>query len=140
MRVTSLQLHLLESRLKVKARAASRNHSPTLTLNHQHTFTLDEYDDRSLHTTNTLTLYNWQPWVIIACTTGKLHKQEKTEQSIVKNIIAYHGVCLLSDKACVDSLRAASTLCSYYTATDTLLLTGKTESILKPFLTGERVC
>lgn len=49
------------------------------------------------------------------------------------------GVCLLSDKACVDSLRAASTHCLYSTA-DTLLLAGKTKSNLKPCLARGPVC
>lgn len=87
----------------------------------------DGCDDRGLCSAYTLSLCNWQPRVIIACTTGKLHKQGKTQQSIVKNIIPYHGVCWLSDKACVDSLQAASTHCLYST-TDTLLLAGKTKS------------
>lgn len=56
----------------------------------------------------------------------------------MKSIIPYHGVCLLSDKAWVDSLRAASTHCLYST-TDSLLLAGKTKSILKPRLL-ESVC
>lgn len=115
---------------------AGGTHSlPLRILNHHPAFKPDRYD-RGLHIANTVSLCNWQPWVIIACTTGKLHKQEKTEQTIVKNIIPYHGVCLLSDKACVDSLRAASTHCLYHTA-DTLLLAGKTKSILKPCLAGK---
>lgn len=93
----------------------------------------DGYDERGFCSTNTLNLCNWQPWVITACTTGKLHKREKTQQTIVKHIIPYHGVCSLSDKACVDSLRAASTHC-LYSATDILLLAGNTKSILNPCL------
>lgn len=62
---------------------------------------------------------------------GKLHKQEKTQRTIVKHITPYHGVCSLCDKACVDSLWAASIHC-LYTGTDVLLLAGKTRSILNP--------
>lgn len=113
---------------------ASGNHSLSLRLlNHQQRFKAHGYDERGLSTTNTLRLCNWQPWVITARVTRKLHKQEKTQQTIVKNIIPYHGVCLLSDKACVDSLRVASTH-SLYSAADTLLLAGKTKSILKACL------
>lgn len=106
-------------------------------LNHHPHFKSDGYDESGFCTADTRCLCNWQPWVITACTAGKLHKQEKTQQTIVKNIIPYHGVCWLSDKACADHLRAASTHCSYST-TDTLLLAGKTKSILKPCLA--RVC
>lgn len=73
---------------------------------------------------------------------GKLHKQALTGEKTAdycENIIPYHGVCLLSDKACVDSLQAASTHCLYSTA-DTLLLAGKTKSILKPCLARGQVC
>lgn len=119
---------------------ASGNHSLSLRLlNHHQNFKAHGYDERGLSTTNTLCLYNWQPWVIIARAAGKLHKQEKTQQTIVKNIIPYHGVCLLSDKACVDSLRVASTH-SLYSAADTLLLAGKTKSIQKPCLARVCVC
>lgn len=34
-------------------------------------FQTDGCDDRGLHTTNTLALCNWQPWVITARTTGE---------------------------------------------------------------------
>lgn len=119
---------------------ACGNHSLSLRrLNHHQRFKPSGYDERGLNSTNTLSLCNWQPKVITACTAGKLHKQEKTQQTIVENIIPYHGVCLLSDKACVDSLRAASTHCLYSTA-DTLLLAGKTKSNLKPCLARETVC
>lgn len=60
-------------------------------------------------------------------------QEEKTQRTIVENIIPYHGVCLLSDKASVDSLQAASTH-SLYSVADTLLLAGKTKSILKACL------
>lgn len=116
---------------------ASGNHS--LSLNHHQHFKPNGYGERGLSSTNTLSLCNWQPQVITACTAAKLHKQEKIQQTIVKNIIPYHGVCLLSDKACVDCLRAASTHCLYST-TDTLLLAGKTKSNLKPCLARETAC
>lgn len=119
---------------------ASGNHSLSFQLlNHHQHFKPDGYDERGFRPANTPSLCNWQPWVVIACTTGKLYKQEKTQQTIVKNLIPYHGVCLLSDKACADSLRAASTH-SLYSTTDTLLLAGKAKSILKPCLARVYVC
>lgn len=56
-------------------------------------------DERVWSTSSTLSLCHWQPWVITRALRGNCTNRRKHRRTIVENIIPYHGLCLLSDKA-----------------------------------------